>query len=127
MIMLTEAVIEQRLREAVSFGRVVTTASEAWVPSIRTSASPREHEHTIRDIAEAISWLRWLDDEDAALVQARLEGARWKMICWRFSISRPTAYRRWRHALGLIAWHLNGHALPAGCSRRRFMQLAARM
>ena len=26
-----------------------------------------------------------------------------ELICWRFGISRPTAYRRWRHALQLIA------------------------
>jgi hypothetical protein len=77
-------------------------------------------------VTEALHWLDWLHGEDAALVQARLEGARWKMICWRFGISRPTAYRRWRYALGLIAWRLNGNALPTRCSRRRFMQLADR-
>ena len=119
MIILTDEMIEQRLRQAVSLQRVVTRT-----PQRLAAAGPLEREHSFRDIAEALAWLDWLDDEDAALVQARLEGARWKMICWQFGISRPTAYRRWRHALGLIAWRLNGNALPEGCSRRRFMQLA---
>ena len=91
MIILTEEMIEQRLRQAVSLQRVVTRT-----PRRLAAAGPLEHEHSFRDIAEALAWLDWLDDEDAALVQARLEGARWKMICWRFGISRPTAYRRWR-------------------------------
>lgn len=87
---------------------------------LREAVSPRP----AGDLAEALSWLDWLDGNEAALVQARVEGARWKMICWRFGISRATAYRRWRHALSVIAWRLTGNTLPAGCSRRRFMQLA---
>jgi hypothetical protein len=27
--------------------------------------------------------LDWVDSNDDALVNARLEGARWKLICWR--------------------------------------------
>jgi hypothetical protein len=80
---------------------------------------------TIERIGDTLSWFGWLDDDHAALVKARIEGARWKTICFRFGISRPTAYRRWRHALGLIAWRLSGREVPANCSRRRFMQLAA--
>jgi hypothetical protein len=72
-------------------------------------------------------WLSWLDPPHRELVRARASGTPWKMICWRFDISRPTAYRRWRHALGLIAWRLNGKVPPTGCSRRRFMKIAAEM
>jgi hypothetical protein len=74
--------------------------------------------------ADAVTWLSWLEADHVELVRARAEGSRWKMICWRFGISRATAYRRWRHALRLIAWRLNGNALPTGCSRRHFMRLA---
>ena len=62
----------------------------------------------VRTATDALSWLRWLNAADAEIVVARLEGARWKMICWRYGISRPTADRRWRYALALIAWRLNG-------------------
>ena len=75
--------------------------------------------------AEIAGWLTWLDPIDLEIVRARTAGCPWKLICWRFSISRVTAYRHWRHALGLIAWRLNGNALPARCSRRRFIRLAA--
>jgi len=54
-----------------------------------------------------LGWLAWIAEDDAALVRARAEGVRWKLICWRFGISRPTAWRRWRHALGMIVRHLN--------------------
>jgi hypothetical protein len=111
--------IERRLRQMISTRMMLT-------PGTSGTATERGSKHsTLDDVAEAHSWFDWLDAEDAALVQTRLAGARWKMICWRFGISRPTAYRRWRHALSLIAWRLNGNPPPARCSRRRFMQLAA--
>ena len=67
---------------------------------------------------EAMSWLDWLEPDDAGIVLARLEGAPWKAICWRFGISRPTADRRWRYALSLIAWRLNGNASATPSLRR---------
>jgi hypothetical protein len=70
--------------------------------------------------AEALSWLRWLGPEDAALVRARLAGAPWKSICWRFGISRPTADRRYRYGLRLIAWH-HGHGDTASKPSLRAM------
>ena len=72
-------------------------------------------------VNEPLSWLSLLEPNDAALVRVRSEGARWKLVCWRFGISRATAYRRWRYALGLIAWRLNGRPPPVGQSRRRFL------
>jgi hypothetical protein len=105
---ITEEVIEKRLREAVSLRRVVTSiGSHSLEPHLRGHADLPEHEHTVGHIADALSWFDWLSSDDAALVQARLEGARWKMICFRFGISRTTAYRRWHRALALIASHLN--------------------
>ena len=61
------------------------------------------------DATEALAWLRGLDPDDAAIIRTRLSGVPWKSICWRFAISRPTADRRYRYGLALIAWHLNGH------------------
>jgi hypothetical protein len=116
-----EAAIEKRLREAT----IIRAAIASPTPSWPGAGGHTDGVSTIDRIADTFSWLGWLGSDDADLVQARLEGARWKTICFRFGISRPTAYRRWRHALALIAWRLNGRELPANCSRRRFMQLAA--
>ncbi len=72
----------------------------------------------ISRMEEALDWLRWLEAEDGKLVWARAERTPWKMICWRFGISRATAHRRWEYALSVIAWRLNGRRLPAKRSRR---------
>lgn len=68
-----------------------------------------EDRQPIGKTAQALSWLHWLEPDEAALVEARIEGASWKAICFRFAISRPTADRWWRCSLALIAWRLNGH------------------
>jgi len=65
----------------------------------------------------ALPWLSWLEPEDAKLVWARAEGTPWKMICWRFGISRATACRRWEYGLSLMTWRLNGRKAPAKRSR----------
>jgi hypothetical protein len=72
----------------------------------------------ISRMEEALDWLRWLEAEDAKLVWARAERTPWKMICWRFGISRATAHRRREYALSVIAWRLNGRRVPAKRSRR---------
>jgi Domain of unknown function (DUF6362) len=78
----------------------------------------------ISRMEETLGWLRWLKAEHAKLVWARTEGAPWKQICWRFGISRATAHRRWRYALSLIAYRLNGRRLRARRSRRPATVLA---
>ena len=62
----------------------------------------------ITRMEEAITWNRFLEPDEAHLMWARAEGVRWKELCYRFGISRPTAHRRWEYALSLIAWRLNG-------------------
>jgi hypothetical protein len=74
------------------------------VPMRRPPPSPA----AISRMEEAITWNRFLERDDAHLMWARAEGVRWKEICHRFGISRPTAHRRWEYALSLIAWRLNG-------------------
>jgi hypothetical protein len=66
---------------------------------------------------QTLDWLKWLEPEDVKLVWARAENAPWKMICWRFGISRPTADRRWRYAVSVITWRLNGRRVSPKRSR----------
>lgn len=120
----TPARVEERLRKAVALQAALV--SERLVTDIVAGREPKGigiigiiggigsalpadgDDRLVVHAAEALSWLRWLEPDDAALVRARLAGAPWKSICWRFGISRPTADRRWRYALALITWHLNG-------------------
>ena len=64
-----------------------------------------------------LTWLRWLEPDEARLVWARAEGTPWKPICWRFGISRATASRRWEYGLSIITWKLNGRKVPTKRSR----------
>jgi hypothetical protein len=111
----TPARVEERLRKAVALK--ARLSGEAPVGEARDEPpfdggrlGFERNDEVVAHAADALSWLRWLDPDDARIVVARLEGARWKLICWRFGISRPTADRRWRYALAVIAWRLNGHA-----------------
>jgi hypothetical protein len=65
----------------------------------------------------ALPWLGWLEREDAKLVWARAERTPWKIICWRFGVSRATAHRRWQYGISVIAWRLNGRRVPGKRSR----------
>ncbi len=86
---------------------------EAPTPQCRLSPTPE----AITCMEEALQWLRWLEPDDARLVWMRAEGVRWKPVCWRFGLSRATAYRRWEYALSLIAWRLSGRRPPSKRSR----------
>jgi len=115
--------VEKRLRKAVALqaalttDRVVTEIAAGRSPEnggiiggIGDAGSAGDNENAlVAHAAEALAWLRWLESDDAAIIRARLAGAPWKSICWRFGISRPTADRRYRYGFALIAWHLNGH------------------
>jgi hypothetical protein len=109
----TPARVEERLRKAVALK--ARLSGEAPVGEARDEppfdgGRFERNDDVVAHATEALSWLRWLDPEDARIVLARLQGTPWKLICWRFDISRPTADRRWRYALAVIAWRLNGHA-----------------
>ena len=115
--------VEARLRKAVALQATLTT--DRVVADIVAGRSPENrgikgdiggagsadggHDGLVAHAVEALAWLHWLEPDDAAILRARLTGAPWKSICWRFAISRPTADRRFRYGLALIAWHLNGH------------------
>ncbi|SDB20230.1 DUF6362 family protein [Bauldia litoralis] len=134
----TPRVVEARLRDAVL---LQAGKSQTGTLSDPVHISPRRDDRSIgliggigtagadslgtdipSDPTEALSWLDWLEPEEAALVVSRIEGASWKAICWRFGISRPTADRWWRYALGLIAWRLNGHPSAARPSLRSMLR-----
>ena len=80
----------------------------------------------ITRMEETLGWLRWLEAEDAKLAWARAEHTPWKMICWRFGISRATAHRRWQYVQSLIAWRLNGRKVPGKRSRRFLVERVER-
>lgn len=59
-------------------------------------------------LAETTQWLQWLSVEQRKLVWARARYVPWRAICEAHHCSKPTAWRRWRHALALIVVQLNG-------------------
>ena len=59
-------------------------------------------------LAETTQWLQWLSVEQRKLVWARARYVPWRAICEAHHCSKPTAWRRWRHALTLIVVQLNG-------------------
>ena len=59
-------------------------------------------------LAETTQWLQWLSVEQRKLVWARARYVPWRAICKAHQCSKPTAWRRWRHALTLIVVQLNG-------------------
>jgi hypothetical protein len=79
----------------------------------------------ITRMEEAITWNAFLEPDDAHLMWARAEGARWKELCYRFGISRPTAHRRWEYALSVIVWRLNGRPINRKRSRAFLVERTA--
>ncbi len=72
----------------------------------------------ISRMEETLTWLRWLETDDAKLVWARADLTPWKAICWQFGIARATANRRYQYGLSVITWRLNGRRVSAKRSRR---------
>jgi hypothetical protein len=79
----------------------------------------------ITRMEQTLTWLRWLEPEDAKLVWTRADRTPWKAICWQFGIARATANRCWQYGLSVIAWRLNGRRVPAKRSRRFVIETAA--
>ena len=57
----------------------------------RIAPSPQAIGH----MEETITWLAWLDPDDARIVWLRAEGVRWKPICCRVGLTRQAAWARW--------------------------------
>ncbi len=111
--------VEERLRKAVALRDGLPNSDTEFVPGaerigiIGVIVVKAACDTVVVEAAEALLWLSWLDSDDAGIVLARIEGARWKLICWRFGISRATAHRRWRRSLRFIARRLSEDLLGA--------------
>jgi hypothetical protein len=64
-------------------------------------------------LEETLRWVRWLSEPQRHLVWMRARDCPWRAICQRFGCDRTTAWRRWQHALGLVAGHLNESVKPS--------------
>ena len=71
---------------------------------------------------ETLGWLNWLEPIDRKVIWLRASGERWKTVCWKVGLRRAAAHEHWVYALCVIAWRLNGHHLPNGLSKRRFIE-----
>ncbi|MDO5604179.1 MAG: DUF6362 family protein [Paracoccus sp. (in: a-proteobacteria)] len=57
---------------------------------MRVVPSPAE----IQRMEDCLTWLRWLEPDDARIVWMRAGGCRWKQVCYRVGVVRQTACRR---------------------------------
>lgn len=71
---------------------------------LRFAASPQ----AIDRFHVTVGWLRWLSVEQRRLIWGRAEQRGWRDLCTQAGCDRKTAWRRWQHALTLIAVRLNG-------------------
>jgi hypothetical protein len=122
-VVWTEQDVELELKQAADVIRVLPEPGvrgyyNLWpeilrdsFESRRTSEGPplpaRPSPRNITKMEAALEWLRCLSREDQRLVWARVNGARWKTICWEFGIHRSTASFRYRRALFAIAVTIN--------------------
>ena len=99
-------------RQAEIFARLVTwlapilpfTMEEVWLtrhPDEGSSVHLVDFPATpaaVDRLAETTQWLQWLSVEQRKLVWARARYVPWRAICEAHQCSKPTAWRRWRHA-----------------------------
>ena len=138
----TPAMVEERLIEAAAVLRRLPSVRmsgyfSTWPATIvefgdlvgqtpEPMRLPPPSAAAISRMEATLPWLRWLEVEDAKLVWMRADRAPWKVICWRFGVSRATAYRRWEYGLSLISWRLNGRTITAKRSRRFMVERSRR-
>jgi Domain of unknown function (DUF6362) len=90
----------------------------SWPPIVRSAFEAFGYERArmpriapspqaIGRMEETITWLAWLEPDDARIVWLRAEGVRWKPICYRVWLTRQAAWARWVAALITIANRLN--------------------
>lgn len=119
----TVAILEDRFEEAArTLRRLPDTRVpgyfSTWPPVVRSAFEAFGYERArmpriapspqaIGRMEETITWLAWLEPDDARIVWLRAEGVRWKPICYRVGLTRQTAWARWVAALITIANRLN--------------------
>jgi hypothetical protein len=82
----------------------------------------RPNAAAISGMEETLDWLKWLEPIDRKIVWLRASGERWKSVCLKVGLQRAAAHEHWLYALCVITWRLNGHHLPKGFSKRRFIE-----
>lgn len=139
----TPALVEERLTEAADVlkrlpERKVQGYFNVWPDVVCSFADlvgqtpepvrrPPPPPAAISRMEETITWVQLLAPEDARLVWARAEGARWKEICWRFGVARATAYRRWQYGLSVMALKLNGQRVQTNRSQSFVVERANKL
>jgi len=135
--------VEERLREATDVlkrlpEQKVQGYFNVWPEMVQSFADrvgqepepmrrPPPPSASISRMEETITWVQLLDPDDARLVWARAEGARWKEICWRFGVARATAHRRWQYGLSVMALKLNGQRVQTNRSQSFVVERANRL
>jgi len=139
----TPIMVENRLAEAADVLRRLPNAgvqgfASTWPPYVReywetygtdeiTLRRPPPSAASITRMDEALPWLRLVDPADAQIIWLRANGDPWKAICWKAGMSRATAHQHWMFGLCVIAWKLNGKALPRGISKAGLIARAKAM
>jgi hypothetical protein len=95
------------------WAELVTAAAHASdIPTYRGELGSTNTAHA-PDLVRLLKVQRWLSIIPASerdVLWARATRQRWKQICWRYGISRPTAHRRLQRGLNAILDHLRqGH------------------
>jgi hypothetical protein len=136
----TPAMVEQRLEEAVDtldrlpeervrgfysyWPDMISDFSDKVGQTPDPMRRPPPSPAAISRMDEVLTWMKFLDPEDARLVWARAERTPWKQICWRFGIARATACRRWQYGIAVITLRLNGHRVATKRSTRYVIERA---
>ncbi len=139
----TPVLVEERLTEAADVlkrlpERKVQGYFNVWPDIVQSFADmvgqtpepmrlPLPSPAAITRMEETITWVQLLAPDDARLVWARAEGARWKEICWRFGIARATAHRRWQYGLSVMALKLNGQRVQTNRSQSFVVEQANKL
>jgi hypothetical protein len=130
--MWTPEMVKARLIEAASvLRRLPRTAafSRTWPQIVyhtfeaqagRTSRPPPSSA-SINRMDEVLGWLVWLEPIDSRIVWMRVNGRRWKAICWAVGLGRAGAHEHWLYALYAITWRLNGKELLKHVGKRRLI------
>jgi hypothetical protein len=99
--------------------QIVRNVHEAfgWEPARSPRIPPTPD--AISRMEECLTWLAFLEPDDARIVWLRAEGVRWKPICWRLGISRATAWRRWAAALITVSRRVGQPTLKPNAAPKR--------
>lgn len=73
----------------------------------RAKVTPPDNQEITRMEKVIFNWLRVLDKDEVRLVWARAEGFSWKILCYKFKLSKTSLWHKYNYALAKIAGKLN--------------------